>query len=269
MREEIYMPISAFARISDVSRKALIFYDKIGLFTPAYVNEKGYRYYAHSQIETITVINTLSNLGLSLEEIKAYLKDFEPEKALEMLQTQNEVIERKISSLRSVQDMIQMRIKFIEEGLEQTEEIQVIDQEEIPLYISEKFNCDTNAIPDDIWVQFYDACEEKGISFCYPICYIVKKEDLADHRYHMVSHLSFRMGSSQKSNYCMPKGRYLIGYGHFHYGDTLKLYEKLCQYAAEHGLEIGGDAYEEYMLDEVTTSQADAYQVKISIQLKM
>lgn len=269
MREEIYMSISAFARISDVSRKALIFYDKIGLFSPAYVNEKGYRFYAHRQIETITVINTLSNLGLSLEEIKAYLKDFEPEKALEMFQTQNQVIEHKINSLRSVQDMIQMRMKLIREGLEQTEEIRVVEQEEIPLYISEKFNYDTNAIPDDIWVRFYDTCEEKGVSFCYPVCYIVKRENLVNQCYHMVSHLCFRMRNSQKSNYFMPKGRCLIGYGHFHYGDTFKLYEKLCHYAAENGLEIGGDAYEEYILDEVTTSQEDAYKVKISIQLKM
>lgn len=65
----------------------------------------------------------------------------------------------------------------------------------------------------------------------------------------------------------MPKGTYLVGYGYFHYGDTSGLYEKLYQYAREHQIEIGGDAYEEYLLDEVTASHTDAYKVKLSIQI--
>ena len=40
------------ARLHGVSKQTLIFYDKIGLFRPAYVDpDNGYRYYSASQID--------------------------------------------------------------------------------------------------------------------------------------------------------------------------------------------------------------------------
>ncbi len=38
--------ISEMASLFNVSRQTLIYYDKIGLFKPAVVNEKGYRFYS-------------------------------------------------------------------------------------------------------------------------------------------------------------------------------------------------------------------------------
>ena len=73
--ENKYLSISDFSRLSSVSRKALIYYDRIGLFKPDFVKENGYRYYSHHQIETITVINTLSGSGMSLEQIKEFTFD--------------------------------------------------------------------------------------------------------------------------------------------------------------------------------------------------
>ena len=42
--------ISEMASLFNVSRQTLIYYDKIGLFKPAVVNEKGYRFYSPTQI---------------------------------------------------------------------------------------------------------------------------------------------------------------------------------------------------------------------------
>ena len=44
MKKESFFSISEFSKLSDISRKALIFYDKAGLFPPARVDENGYRY---------------------------------------------------------------------------------------------------------------------------------------------------------------------------------------------------------------------------------
>lgn len=268
MRQERYLSISEFAKISDVSRKALIFYDRIGLFKPARVLPNGYRYYAHWQIETITVINVLSGLGVPLEEIKHYLQNCDPQQAMQMFQKQSEAIQRKIETLRATQEMLEMRMELVQEGLAAGEEFCVVEQAETPLYWSEPFHHDTNQIPDEICVRFYNACEQKNISFCYPICYIVTQENLLAEKYTMVSRLCFRMKKWEKANGSMPAGRYLVGYGNYHYGDTLPLYKKLCRYAARQGLAIGGNAYEEYLLDEIMVSNPDAYKVKLSIQLR-
>lgn len=267
MRKEHYLSISEFAKISDVSRKKLIYYDKIGLFKPALVKPNGYRCYAHWQIEVITVISVLSELGIPLEEIKQYLHKYGPEQALAIFQEQNQVIERKIEKLRSIQEMLRMRICTIQEGLLAGSDFRIAEQEEVPLYLSEPFHYDANEMPDELWVRLYMSCERQRISFCYPACYIVAYEDLLAGDYQMVSRLCFRMANTQKSNGVMPAGRYLTGYGNYHYGETYPLYEQMCRYAEEHGLKIGGNAYEEYILDELAASCCEDYKVKLSIRL--
>ena len=39
-----YLTISEFSRISEIKRKALIFYDNTGVFSPKYTAPNGYRY---------------------------------------------------------------------------------------------------------------------------------------------------------------------------------------------------------------------------------
>lgn len=58
------IPISEFASLTNVSRQTLIYYDKINLFKPDYKNEIGYRYYSIKQIELISVITLLKELGI-------------------------------------------------------------------------------------------------------------------------------------------------------------------------------------------------------------
>lgn len=64
--------ISEMASLFNVSRQTLIYYDKIGLFKPAVVNEKGYRFYSPTQIPgSCALICMLRDLGLELDEMTA------------------------------------------------------------------------------------------------------------------------------------------------------------------------------------------------------
>jgi hypothetical protein len=57
--------IGEFARIGNVSRKTLRYYDEIGLLHPARVDEANrYRYYSDDQVEVILTISELKGLGL-------------------------------------------------------------------------------------------------------------------------------------------------------------------------------------------------------------
>lgn len=71
--DNIYVSPTEFASISGVSRQTLIFYEKKGIFLPAYKNEKGYRFYLMSQLDIIATIQSLQKIGLSLEETKIIL----------------------------------------------------------------------------------------------------------------------------------------------------------------------------------------------------
>lgn len=69
--------ISEMASLFNVSRQTLIYYDKIGLFKPAVVNEKGYRFYSPTQIPLMRLICMLRDLGLELDEIDRLASTFD------------------------------------------------------------------------------------------------------------------------------------------------------------------------------------------------
>ena len=53
-----------FAKLCNTNKRTLIHYDEIGLFKPAYIDEKGYRYYSESQFDVFFTITCLKALLL-------------------------------------------------------------------------------------------------------------------------------------------------------------------------------------------------------------
>lgn len=67
------LSIGEAAKLKNVSIKALRYYEKLGIFTPAYVDpESGYRYYSPAQLFDLDVILTCSELGIPLKRILDY-----------------------------------------------------------------------------------------------------------------------------------------------------------------------------------------------------
>ncbi len=67
--------IGDFARLSQVSVKALRFYDEIGLLKPTFVDrDSGYRYYAPQLLPRLNRILAFKELGFSLAEIASLLQ---------------------------------------------------------------------------------------------------------------------------------------------------------------------------------------------------
>jgi DNA-binding transcriptional MerR regulator len=65
------MGIGEFARMSQLSPKALRLYDELGLLVPASVDpESGYRWYARDQLGPAQLIASLRQLGMPLAQVK-------------------------------------------------------------------------------------------------------------------------------------------------------------------------------------------------------
>ena len=73
MSEKLFK-ITEFAKIAGMNRKTLQYYDEIGLFSPAYVAENGYRYYSLFQLDWLALIAVLRDLGVPLRELRQYQK---------------------------------------------------------------------------------------------------------------------------------------------------------------------------------------------------
>lgn len=73
-RQQVLYRIGMFAAINHVTIKTLRYYDEQGLLKPGYVDEaNGYRYYLPGQIADIHQIQSLRNMGFSIDEIREIL----------------------------------------------------------------------------------------------------------------------------------------------------------------------------------------------------
>ena len=81
-----------FARLCGTNKRTLIHYDEIGLFKPAYTDDRGYRYYSESQFDVFFTINCLSKLGMPLREIGAFLNHRNPQALKKLLLEQREEV---------------------------------------------------------------------------------------------------------------------------------------------------------------------------------
>ncbi|WP_406241942.1 MerR family transcriptional regulator [Tissierella carlieri] len=91
-----YFTTGEFAKIVGVTKHTLFHYDQIGIFSPELKGENEYRYYSVFQVEPFYVISALKELGMPLKEIKAYLDIRGPEKLIDLLNKQEDEIDKKL-----------------------------------------------------------------------------------------------------------------------------------------------------------------------------
>ena len=104
--------ISEMANIFGVSRQTLIYYDKIGLFGPAEVNEKGYRFYSPTQIPLMRLICMLRDLGVDLDEITRLTSSYDVAEMSRKLQERVSELDDQIAELEKERNSVQERLSF-------------------------------------------------------------------------------------------------------------------------------------------------------------
>lgn len=104
--------ISEMANIFGVSRQTLIYYDKIGLFGPAEVNEKGYRFYSPTQIPLMRLICMLRDLGVDLDEIMRLTSSYDVAEMARKLQERVSELGGQIAELEKERNGVQERLSF-------------------------------------------------------------------------------------------------------------------------------------------------------------
>lgn len=269
MHQNDLLSISVFSKMVEVPRKTLIYYDQIGLFKPAWVADNGYRYYHRSQLDTMGVIYILKELGMSLEEISEFLGNRSPVSTLELLRKQAKTIELQISKLKQAQQMIIRRAENIELAMTvNITEINVIWQAKTPILLSCYAYTSKQQFLEELWNDFQLRLQREHAPLGYPIGIIIPREDLLKRDGDKVSHMySYMSTRSHKQEY-MPEGFYLVSYSKANYGDTDKIYPRIFDYIEKNNYAIIGDAYEEYLQDEVSLQNPEEYLVKVMVHIK-
>jgi DNA-binding transcriptional MerR regulator len=109
--------IGNFARIAQVSTRALRLYDKLGLLKPAQVDPStDYRYYSIEQLPRLNRILALKDLGFSLDQVAVVLRsELSAEQLRGMLTMKRAEVERRVAAEQAQLARIAARLRQIEQ----------------------------------------------------------------------------------------------------------------------------------------------------------
>ena len=111
---EKYYRIGEISRLYKISTDILRYYDKIGLMSPDFIGENGYRYYSKKQIWKLNNIRNLRNIGVGLEDIKEFLDERNINSANDIIEFQLEKVEDKIKKLTGLKEELTSKLENIE-----------------------------------------------------------------------------------------------------------------------------------------------------------
>lgn len=263
--------ISEFAKISGVSRQTLIYYDRIGLFSPIMVADNKYRLYSHNQVDNIGIITILSDLGIPLKKIKEILADISLDTISNTLEYQLTAIQEKIEKLSLLRDMTELRLEQLNEGrrfCDNLENVHIEElKEDISICIGNSIQCLQEDIGDDVVLDFFDKIEKLDIPMIFSFGHIKCSEDILQGVYNRATNMWFRLKDKKHSNDIIPSGKYIVGYGRGDYGNTNYIYPELLKYAEEHQITLTGRVYEEYLIDELSEKDPNNFVVKVIVAI--
>lgn len=258
-----YLSIGEFAKLSGIKRKNLIFYDEIGLFSPTLIKENGYRYYTYLQLDTANVIWSLKEIGMSLSDIRLFLEERTPQTMIETFEEQKKRVRSERNKLKQIEEMLQARIDLTKANVcVDTQTVNVTYCKEEPLFFGPEI--DTFSSFWTSLAEFYAYTEAKKQVYSFPLGAMVSQECLREKKWSHLKRFYYRMPTASSRK---PAGWYVIGYAHADYEETAPLYERLDSYISEHKLEIIGPAYEEYVINEISTRNISEYVLQVAINV--
>ncbi len=105
--KKYYYTTGQFAKLNGINKRTLHYYDEIGLFSPEWKAENGYRYYTCFQTVQLELILMLRKIGLSIEEIIRYQRSPSGESFAELIAGKKSLIDRSIQELLNTKKFLE------------------------------------------------------------------------------------------------------------------------------------------------------------------
>lgn len=270
MKKSDYLKTAQFARMCNVSKQTLIYYHKMGIFYPEYIDEKGYRFYSISQHGTFVVIAMLRKLNTPLSEIKDYLKNKDASSFIDLLEKKELEVKGKISELEKLLDVIDERKSIAKIGMtiKDYDKVQfiVLPEERIIIseYLKDQSESEVILTISDFQNNYY------GNDECTFIGGVVDKKELIgdDKDFNLTYFYSIDKNNSDRA-IIKPEGLYAMIYHKGAYAPLDKSYKKLISYIDDNNYRIIGNAYEEVILDDCTQKEENDFLMRISILVEV
>ena len=268
--EIIKLTVSQFAKLHNVNKRTLHYYDEIGIFSPDYKGDNGYRYYDYMQGVDFEYIKMLKELNMGLDEIKKYIDSPNEEDFKEIAEVKIKEIDQEIRLLNRRREVLEDKLNKLNkcDEVRKKNSIKVIDCEEQKFFFTPfKFEDDDLkqliAHIKDVWtVDEY--C--KGIGSFVSVDKI-KRGEFEEYDGLFIEMLEDMESKNTKNTIIKPKGKYICAY-HMGDWDTLpNFYGEIVKYAEENNLTLVGYSFEIGMNDFAISDMKD-YITQIMIRVE-
>ena len=266
---EDFFSIGELSKYQNISKQTLIFYDKTGLFRPAYVDpNNGYRYYSASQLDELDTILILKKSGLSLQRIKELLEHYTTGSSLKVLRDQLGVLDEQMKELRLIRSRLAQRCNQLESVKLHKGTVQEPHVEHTPVQyiltrpVEPPYSLrETSIATKQCFAQSFQA----HLPIFFQSGVIVPYDRIVNGHCTEAAFAFLPIEATDKVSNIrqMPEGTCAVIY---HQGDYLsiwKSYERLLRFCEEQHLHVVSDSYEFCVNDYITTGDESEYITKI------
>lgn len=266
-----YFTTGEFAKIVGVTKHTLFHYDQIGIFSPELKGQNEYRYYSVFQVEHFYVISALKELGMPLKEIKAYLDIRGPEKLIDLLNKQEDEIDKKIDRLLAMKELISQKSQLTKSLFNaDTKNISISEEKEELLLL-------TPTLPwtgeRSVFISFANhikSCIENNIFIPYSVGQMINSSNILERDFNAYDYFYTKVSTQllKADIYLKKAGRYLTAYHTNGYSSIEETYEKILTFTEQHQLQPIEYFFEDAVLDELSVVGYENFVIKISVLIK-
>ena len=254
-----------FAKLNGINKRTLHYYDEIGLFSPEFKKENGYRYYTCFQTVQLELIMTFRKMGLSIEEILRYQRSPSGASFAQLLAEKKRIIDDSIRDLLNIKTFLEQKSNKLSMSL--TAEYGKIERITLPerrILLSSPM---TGAYDDDDFaVAGAFSMRLKSIFGLYDnFGSRISAERILSGDYDSYDRF-FAYGRPDIEMYdeIRPAGTYLRIFSIGGWDKLRGVYGTICAFAKDYDLALTGYAYEEG-LNEMSVQGSDDYITMITV----
>lgn len=264
-----------FAKLCGTTKRTLFHYDEIGLFSPAFVDGNGYRYYSESQCDTFFTITCLQELGMPLKEIRRYVEHRSPEALETLLEQQERQVADELARLRRIEQVIQTKLRLVRMGAGirfsgRLSPLVVERHAETRMVLSEPIRRGDRASLLQTLLRHIEFCMRSGLNTGHPYGAMLDVERLRrgerdPYTYFMTQTEAEAEGASL---HVKPAGRYACVYLRGDYYDADEGFARLLEGMERAQMVPGPCCYKEAVWDELAVDSMDQLLTRIAISIE-
>lgn len=269
---ELYC-IGQVGEICNLSKKAIRYYDKMGILSPDKVSDgSGYRYYTKRTLLSVPMIKYYKQSGFKLEEMK------------ELLDVRDHILcekcfRKKINELKELENDINLKLKSVNDWYELIIEAEMVLENDVKdisikyiepkkmIFLEQEFNYDY--MESIINIEFTNYIEEKKNAITGPVIIqfpsFEEKMNGNCKKIKIMQETLFKCKEEDSINF----GGFMIA-SCYHIGnhETInETYEKIRVWANKNGYKCSEESYERYVIDYWTTKNSQNFVTEVMLRI--